>query len=178
MYLFCTLMAVTVLIFPLDSSCAVDISTCFSRVGDISLDIFSWKLKSHVSQMMLFLIRESLLSLELHMDFRAVHCVTHVSKLPSSWFQVKPKYIPHLHPNPNTCPQYLSASNHVQLSIIPVFLSQSMGYKVEANLCLINPYGQFCILDPFFLCPVPVITQYSLSQDPVFLCSKSYCSSP
>lgn len=84
MYLFRTLMAVTVLIFPLDSSCAVDICMCFPRVGDISLDIFSCKLKSHVSQMMLFLIRESFLSLELHVDTRALHCVTHISKLPSS----------------------------------------------------------------------------------------------
>lgn len=92
MYLFCTLMAVTVLIFPLDSSCAVDICMCFLRVGDISLDIFSCKLKSHVSQMMLFLIRESFLSPELHVDTRALHCVTHISELPSSsWFQVKPK---------------------------------------------------------------------------------------
>lgn len=40
MYLFCALMAVTVLIFPLDSSCAVDICMCFPRVRDISLDIF------------------------------------------------------------------------------------------------------------------------------------------
>lgn len=110
MYLFCTLMAVTVLIFPLDSSGAVDICMRFPRVGDISLDIFSCKLKSHVSQTMLFLIRGSFLSPELHVDTRVLHCVTYISKLPSSsWFQVKKKYFPHHHPKPNACTQYLSA---------------------------------------------------------------------
>lgn len=110
MYLFCALMAVTVLIFPLDSSCAVDICVWFPRAGDISLDVFSCKLKSHVSQTMLFLIRESFLSPELHVDTRALHCVTRISKLPfSSWFQVKTEHFPHLHPNPNPCRQYLPA---------------------------------------------------------------------
>jgi len=77
-------MAVTVFIFALDSSGAVDSCMRFPRVGDISLDIFSCKPKSHVSQVMLFLIRESFLSPELHVDARAVHCVTHIPKSPSS----------------------------------------------------------------------------------------------
>lgn len=80
-YLLCTLMAITALIFPLDSSCAIDICMCFPRVEDNSLDIFSCKLKSHVSPIMLVLIRESFLSPELHVDTRTLHCVTHISNL-------------------------------------------------------------------------------------------------
>lgn len=49
---------------------------------------FSWclscKLKSYVSPIMLFLIRESFLSPELHVDTRTLHCVTHISNLHSS----------------------------------------------------------------------------------------------
>lgn len=85
-YLFCTLMTVTALIFPLDSSCAIDMCMHFPRVEDDSLDICSCKLKSHVLPMKLFLIKESFLSPELHVDTRTLHCVTHIH---SSYFQVK-----------------------------------------------------------------------------------------
>lgn len=83
-YLLCTLMAVTALIFPLDSSCAIDICVRFPRVEDDPLDIFSCELKSHVSPIMLVLIRESFLSSELHVDTRSLRCVTHISNLHSS----------------------------------------------------------------------------------------------